>query len=720
MATMTEAPAETRAPATLEVEDGIGIVRLDQPGKPVNVISSALVATMEEIIGRLEEGEGGVRAAIIVSGKKGSWIAGADIEEFERFRTAEDAERVSRTGQALLDRLERLEIPVIAAIDGVALGGGLEVALACTYRIASDSKQTRLGLPEVNLGIIPGAGGTQRLPRLVGLRAALDLMLTGKQLDARRAKSAGIVDEVVPAPILLEVARRTANELLAGRKKPRLARRRGSPHALENLPGLRGFIFRKAREGVMAKTHGLYPAPLRLLEVVARGLDRPVREGLALEARAFGELAVTPEARSLVHLFFTSTEAKNDPGLGGARPAPVDRVAVVGAGFMGAGIAAAAAESGIGVRLKDVKPEAAAKGLKTARDTLVQRAKRRKARSFELTALTDRVEATTEYTGFHAADLVVEAVFEEIGLKHRVIREIEAVIGPETVLGSNTSTIPIAELAEAAARPEQVVGVHFFSPVDKMPLLEIIVHPGTDPRATATAHAFGKRLGKTPIIVNDGPGFYANRILTPYMAEAALLLEEGVRIEEIDRAMTAWGFPVGPITLYDEVGLDVAFHAGKIMAAAFSQRMTPSTVIEKLVGDGRQGRKNGKGFFTYEKGKKGGPDESVYALIGSPAPKPLPREEIQDRLALVMVNEAVRTLEEGVLRTPRDGDVGAVMGIGFPPFRGGPFWYVDQTGARSVVERLRALEREHGPRFAPAPLLAERAASGEKFFGRDS
>jgi 3-hydroxyacyl-CoA dehydrogenase/enoyl-CoA hydratase/3-hydroxybutyryl-CoA epimerase len=285
------------------------------------------------------------------------------------------------------------------------------------------------------------------------------------------------------------------------------------------------------------------------------------------------------------------------------------------------------------------------------------------------------------------------------------------------VLGSNTSTIPIAKLAEASSRPDHVIGLHFFSPVDKMPLLEIITHPGTADWVTATSHAYGKQIGKTPIVVNDSPGFYANRILSPYMAEAALLLEEGVRMEDIDRAMTTWGYPVGPVTLYDEVGLDVAQKAGKIMAESFADRMVSSKVLDAMIADGRMGRKNGKGFYRYdEKGKRAGADESAYALFGSPAEKKLPREEIQDRLGLMMVNEALRTLEEGVLRSPRDGDVGAVLGIGFPPFRGGPFWYVDQVGAASVLERVRALEAKHGKRFAPAALLVERARTGEKFF----
>ena len=716
---LDEETTQAAPPARMDIHDGLAVIRLNDPSRPVNVISEGLLRELGDLVERLENGEGGVRAAVILSEKKGTWIAGADIEEFKRFVTPADAEAASRAGQELLGRIERLRIPVVAAIDGAALGGGLEAALACTYRIATDSPKTKLGLPEVQLGIIPGAGGTARLPRLIGLRAALDLMLTGKQLDARRALKAGIVDEVVPAPILLEVASRQAMALSARTLQPRTARPQGSPERIENLMPMRRLIFGKARQGVMSKTHGLYPAPLRLLRVVERGLDRSVDEALELEAQAFGELAVTPEARSLVHVFFTSTAAKNDPGLETpARPKNVDQVAVVGAGFMGAGIAATSAEAGIRVRLKDVKPEAAAKGLRTARESLAKRAKRKKMRRFQVTALLDRVQPTTEYAGFHASDIVVEAVYEDVDLKHRVIQEIEAHAGEGVVLGSNTSTIPITTLAEASARPDHVIGLHFFSPVEKMPLVEIITHARTADWVTATAHAYAKKIGKTPIVVHDAPGFYVNRILSPYMAEAALLLQEGVRMEDLDRAMTDWGFPVGPVTLYDEVGLDVAQKAGKIMAAAFSERMgTPPTVLDSLVADGRLGRKNGKGFYTFDKdGKKAGPDESVYALFGSPAKKEMAKEEIQERLALVMVNEAVRTLEEGVLRSARDGDVGAVFGIGFPPFRGGPFWYVDQVGAATVLERLRALEARFGKRYAPAARLEEMARDGRRFF----
>lgn len=715
MSTVAENQATQRA-VQMDVEDGIATITIDLPGKPVNVLSTLVVEQLIEAIERLEGGQTGARAAVIASGKPGVWIAGADVDQLAGITVATEGAELSRTGHRLLARLERMPLPGVAAIDGAALGGGLEVALACTYRIASDSSKTKLGLPEVQLGLLPGAGGTQRLPRLVGLRSALDLMLTGKQLDGRRARKMGLVDEVVPSPILLQRAREAAADLAGSRLQPRSGRRKGSPQWPENLPGLRHFIFHKAREGVVEKTNGLYPAPLKILDVVREGLDRPLAEGLELEAEAFGQLTVTPEARALTHLFFASTAAKNDPMLPeGAQAADVERVAVVGAGFMGAGIATVTAENDMRVRLKDITPEAVAHGVETTHKSLTKRARRRRKRDYEITALLDRVEGTAEYTGFGSTDLIVEAVFEDLDLKHKVIRQIEDVSPADAILASNTSTIPIADLAEASERPEKIIGLHFFSPVEKMPLVEIIMTERTEPSVAATCHSYSKRIGKTPIIVRDAPGFYVNRILGPYMNEAALLMEEGVRMEQIDKALVDWGFPVGPITLYDEVGLEVAAKSGGILAEAFSDRVKPSPVVGKLIADGRKGRKNGRGFYKYEDGEKAGPDETVYSLIGSPPPSQVTDEQIVERLVLGMVNEAVRALGDGVLRSARDGDVGAVFGFGFPPFRGGPFWYLDQLGPQQAVERLRALEQRHGARFAPAPLLVEKADRAERF-----
>jgi 3-hydroxyacyl-CoA dehydrogenase/enoyl-CoA hydratase/3-hydroxybutyryl-CoA epimerase len=696
-----------------EVRDGIVLVTIDLPGRPVNVLSQGVIDELSELLDWLENGQVGLRGVVIASGKAGSWIAGADVEQLAATESVAEASDMSRMAHRLLGRLERLKLPVVAAIDGVALGGGVELALACAYRIASDAPKTKLGLPEVQLGLLPGAGGSQRLPRLIGLRQSLDFMLTGKQVDAKRALKAGLVDEVVPAAILVDRARRVVSDIASGKLTPRAGRPKGSPDWKENLPGLRSVIFRKARQGVLDKTHGLYPAPLKILQVVEAGLDLPLEQALAIEAAGFGELAATPESKSLIHVFFASTSAKNDPQLPeAAEPSEIDRVGIVGAGFMGAGIAAVTAESGMRVRLKDTTAEAVARGLQTTRKSIVERAQRRRLREHDQTQILDRLEATHEYTGFGGVDLVIEAVFEKLEVKHQVIREIEAAVRPDAIVASNTSTIPITRLAEASERPERLIGLHFFSPVEKMPLVEIIVTDATDPAVAASCHGYAKRIGKTPIIVNDAPGFYVNRILGPYMNEAAILLEEGVRIEAIDAAMVAWGFPVGPLTLYDEVGLEVAASSGRILAEEFGDRMTPSPVLERMLADGRKGRKNGRGFYLYQDGEKKGPDPSVYELVGAAPERSLAQGDIQERLSLGMMNEAVRTLEDGVLRSARDGDVGAVFGIGFPPFRGGPFWYLERAGPGAVVERLRALAAAHGSRFSPAPRLVTVAETG--------
>ncbi len=716
MSTVERPTAGSGNTITREIVDGVAVLRLDQPGRPVNVLTNAVLDEVIDALAWLESSVGQVRGAVIASGKPGVWIAGADVDQLGRIDSAAAAADMSRLGHRVLERVERLGMPVVAAIDGVALGGGVELALACTYRIASDSPKTKLGLPEVQLGLLPGAGGSQRLPRLIGIRQSLDLMLTGRQLDGQRARKTGLVDEVVPAAIVEQRARAAAIELAEGHLKPRSGRPRGSPEWVENLPGVRSFIFRKAREGVMEKTRGLFPAPLKILEVVAAGIDLPVRDGLDLEAEAFGQLAITPEAKSLIHVFFTSTGAKNRADLpGNPKPREVERVAVVGAGFMGAGIATVSAESGIRVRLKDIEADAVARGLQTTRGSITKRAERRRLPEFEMTRILDRIEASHEYTGFSSIDLVIEAVFEDLDVKHSVIREIEGVVSPDAIVGSNTSTIPIGRLAEASSQPERLIGLHFFSPVEKMPLVEIITTDRTDPVVAATCHAYARKIGKTPIIVNDAPGFYVNRILGPYLNEAARLLEEGVPIEEIDSAMVEWGFPVGPLTLYDEVGLEVAASAGRILADAFGERMSPAGVLGRLLEDGRKGRKNGRGFYLYENGEKKGPDSSVYGLIGNPKRAHLSRDEIQERLALGMINEAVRTLDDGVLRSARDGDVGAVFGIGFPPFRGGPFWLIDRTGPSTVLDRLRFLTTTQGPRFTPAPLLVAKAEAGDEF-----
>lgn len=705
--------------------DGVAHVVLDDPSEPVNTISEELGAEMRRLWARLKA-DPAVRSILISSGKKGNFVAGAKLEMIQRVQDAKEAEALSRTAQDMFDEIAASEKPVVVAIDGAALGGGLELALACHYRLASLARHTKLGLPETQLGLIPGAGGTQRLPRLIGIARALDLILTGRQVDARRALRMGLVDEAVPEPLLLQVARERARALGEGRP-PRPGRGEGfrpptaaelRELALERNPIGRRILFSQARKQALEKSRGHYPAIPAAIEAVETGIEQGYERGLAREAELFGELAVTDVSRNLVRLFFAQTALKKATGVADSnvRPKEVRSVAMLGAGLMGGGIAyVTSAIAGIPVRFKEKDAEGLGRGFAYVRRVLDDRVRRKRITPVEREEVMARITGTTRYDGFSNVDLVIEAVFEDLELKHQVIREIEEVIREDCILASNTSTIPITRLAEASRRPENVVGMHYFSPVEKMPLLEVIRGKKTGDSAVATAVALGKAQGKTVIVVNDGPGFYTSRILAPYMMEAAWLLAEGGDIAQIDEAMRDWGFPVGPFTLLDEVGIDVGASVTRTMVEAFGERMLPPDAFERVVADGRKGRKNKKGFYRYG-GKRKEVDESIYDLLGSRTRKRFSREEIQERLYLQMCNEAALCLQEGILQEPRDGDVGAVFGLGFPPFRGGPFRWMDALGPQEVVRRMRIYEERIGHRFRPAQLLVDMAREGRRFF----
>ena len=728
---------------SVEMVDGIAVITFDLPNESVNKLGRAVKDEFVALFARIER-DTTVHGAVLISGKPDVWIAGADIEEFLQLKTAADAERLSRDGQMLLDSLERLRVPLVAAIHGACLGGGLETALACRYRIATDHPRTMLGLPEVQLGLIPGAGGTQRLPRRIGLTSALDMILTGKQVRAQKALQLGLVDELVHPSILRSIAIARAREVAEGRRKSEKGGGGLKSIVLEGNPAGRAIVLRKAREQTLAKSRGNYPALLAAIDAVAAGYDKGVAHGYREESRLFGEMAMTDVSRQLIFLFFATNELKKDPGVDPAQypdlpvsafePLPVEKIAIIGAGFMGAGIASIAVQHGSLVRLKDADHARVAKGYAAVRDVLKERLTRKQINKVQYSDYMALLGGTVDYSGFGNVDLVIEAVFEDLAVKHQVLRETEAAIKPSAIFATNTSTIPISLIAQASSRPERVLGMHFFSPVHKMPLLEVITTGETYPQVTATAVAYGKKLGKTVIVVNDGPGFYVNRILSPYLNEAAILLDQGVAIDLIDKAIVDFGFPVGPITLVDEVGLDVATKAGKIMADAFPDRMQPAKSIQSVVAAGRYGRKSKKGFYTYDSnGKKGEVDQTVYSLFLAPgsvpvattitapngadtSPTEMPAIQIQQRTVLAMLNEAVRCLSDGIIRSPRDGDVGAVFGIGFPPFRGGPFRYMDTVGIQIVVQRLEDLNARFPRRFEPAEMLLEMARRRQNFY----
>ena len=702
---------------SLTVEDGVAVVVFDTPGESLNIISRSVKNEFIALFQRLES-DPSIAAAVLISGKPDSFIAGADIEEFLEWKTAAQAESASREGHALLDRLEGLRTPVVAAIHGACLGGGLEASLACAWRIATDHPKTVLAVPEVQIGLFPGAGGTQRLPRTVGLQAALDMILTGKNIRARKALQIGLVHELVHPAILRDVAMQRARELAAGTRK---RNERNRPGGMKNMllddnPVGRAVVMRRAREEVLKKTRGNYPAPLAALDAVAasfQGREHGYRE----EARLFGEMAMTPVCRELIFLFFATSALKKEDVPGAAPPAPVDRIGILGAGFMGAGIASVAVQHGTMVRLKDADLPRVGKGIAAVREVLKERLTRKQVTRQEMADQLSLVGGTIDYSGFANADLVIEAVFEDLKVKHAVVREVEDVLPEHAIVASNTSTIPIALIAQASRRPERLLGMHFFSPVHRMPLLEVIPTPRTLADVTSTAVGWGRKIGKTVIVVNDAPGFYVNRILAPYLNEAGALLDAGASIEAIDDAMEQFGFPVGPLTLLDEVGLDIAAKSGAILHHAFGERMAPSQAMRSVVNGGRVGRKGKLGFYLYDgDGKKGAADSTVYSLLSNPARSSFTAEEIQQRCALALVNEAARTLEEGIVRLPRDGDIGAVFGIGFPPFRGGPFRWIDSVGVTKVVDTLEDLSARFAPRFTPCDLLVSMARRGERFY----
>ncbi len=697
-------------------DDGVAMVVLDHPEKSVNTLSPALIDEFNGAVMPLLE-DPRVLALVVSSAKKHTFIAGADLDVLENMDSAAAAAALSRDGNALLERVALSAKPVVAAVHGAAIGGGLEVALACHYILASDHEATLFALPEVMLGLLPGGGGTQRLLERVGLTQALGLLLTGKRLRARKAYRLGLVDAITTPGGIADTAASAALALATGA----LSRRRsGWSQRLTSRPPLRWLVLAGARRQAAGRTRGNYPAPPAILDCVKTGLSRGRAAGLERESENFGRLVMSPESRALTWLFKAMNRAKKEPDPG--EGAPVQRLAVLGAGFMGSGIAAAT--MGLGpVVVRDLSEEVLAGCGKEIRSGLDRQVKSGSISRVTAHRRWSRLLLTTEVARIAAADLVVEAVFEDLELKRKVLAEVEELVRPEAVIASNTSALAITRVAAAAARRERVLGMHYFSPVHKMPLLEIVVTPETADWALARALGLGRGQGKTCIVVRDGPGFYTTRILAPYLNEAMVLLGEGARIEDVDRALLDFGYPVGPVALLDEVGIDVAAHVANDLGAAFGERgLGASDVLPKLAAAGFAGRKNRRGFYLYPdpargKGRKRINPE-VYGELGGGQHKTVPAAEIADRLSLLMVNEAVHCLQEGVVASPTDGDLGAVLGLGFPPFRGGPFHHVDAVGAAKIVRRLEELERL-GPRFTPAAQLVDLARSNGRFYGAD-
>jgi 3-hydroxyacyl-CoA dehydrogenase/enoyl-CoA hydratase/3-hydroxybutyryl-CoA epimerase len=653
--------------------------------------------------------EKNVKGMVFISGKPDNFIAGADIKMLDDVTTRDDALNLSQSCHHAFAELVKLPFPTVAAINGATLGGGLEFALACDYRVASDASVTKLGLPEVMLGLLPGGGGTQRMPKLVGIQKALEWMLTGKQVRPKQAKKSGLVDDVVPNSVLLDIALKFA---VKGKRKTTQPKLSKVSKLLESNPFGRNIIFKKATENVEKKTGGHYPAPFAIIKAVRAAAEMSAAKAYEIEAQGFADLVMSSESKALRSIFFATTEMKKEWN---EQSQSTDNVAVLGSGLMGAGIAhVSACKAGARVRVKDISQKGISGALNYSYKILNKKQKRRILSQAELQAQMALITGGTDYTGFEKTDMVVEAVFEDLALKQNMVSEIEAHCNDSTIFASNTSSLPISQIAQNAARPENVIGLHYFSPVEKMPLVEIIPHENTAKETIARVVNFARKQGKTPIVVKDKAGFYVNRILAPYVNEAANLLLAGEPIEKIDQALVEFGFPVGPLTLLDEVGIDIGSKIAPILESELGDRFKAPDAFLRLIDAGRLGRKSGRGFFLYDKKAKK-VDESVYELLNITKKPLLSKQEIAERCVAQMLNEAARCLDEGIIPSARDGDIGAIFGIGFPPFLGGPFSYMDTLGAEHLTSRLTTFAQLN-ERFTPCEPLLSMAVNAASYY----
>ena len=693
-------------------DDGVAVVTIDVPGEKMNTLRSSFAEDLKTLLKDAQAQA--VKGMVFISGKSDNFIAGADIKMLDSATSREDALALSEMCQEAFFDMKKLPFPTVSAIHGAALGGGLEFALACDYRVCSDSDITKLGLPEVQLGLLPGGGGTQRLPKLVGLQKALEWMLTGKQVRAKQAKKTGLVNDCVPHSVLLDVAKEFALKGKAKATKPKLDR---LSQLLESNPFGRNIIFKKAQENVLKKTGGHYPAPLAIIKAVRASVELDQLKAYKTEAEGFATLVMSDESKALRGIFFATTEMKKEWRNDDA-PA-IAKAAVLGGGLMGAGIAhVSAVKAGVPVRIKDVAEKGISNAMNYSYKILDKKQKRRILSKAELQQTMNRITGTTDYSGFKHIDIVIEAVFEDLALKQGMVADVERECQDNTIFASNTSSLPIAQIAADAARPENVIGLHYFSPVEKMPLVEIIPHEGTSEETIARVVNFARKQGKTPIVVKDMAGFYVNRILAPYVNEAANLLLAGEPIEKIDQALVEFGFPVGPLALLDEVGIDIGSKIAPILEKELGERFKAPDAFNRLIDSKRLGRKTGRGFYLYDKKDKK-VDESVYELLGvTPSPR-LNKSEIAKRCVAQMLNEAVRCLDDGIIASPRDGDIGAIFGIGFPPFLGGPFSYMDKLGAAQVTSEM-ATFANYNPIFTPCDTLKAMAEKGGRFYQAES
>lgn len=728
---------------TLSV-DGAGIARLlfDTPGEKVNTFGEAALRELDATLGEIERrsSSGEIRALALLSAKRGNFIAGADIHLIQAIDQADEARRASTAGQELFSRLQDLPVPTMAVINGSCVGGGLEYALACDTRIAASGEKTKIGLPETQLGIIPGWGGTFRLPRIVGWEQAVRLITAGSTVDADRALRIGLVDAVYPETFLEEWSLKLLAELAAGggiraaAAHPRIAAARAKARKrrkwlLERTALGRHLVFRTARKTARKRTGGHYPAPLAALDVMARTTrgsltDRRWRaRAMRIESAEFARLAITDVCKNLTGIFFAREAAKRHPARRAARDDwQLERAAVLGAGVMGGRIAWLLSNAEISVTMKDIAWDAVQKGYQSAREVYDGLVARRKLERREAALRMNRIHGAVDYASLGAPQLVVEAVVERMDVKKSVLAELEPLLDGDAIIATNTSALSIGDMASVLTRPGRFVGMHFFNPVDRMPLVEVIRGPATTDGAVGDVYALALRLGKTPVVVRDSPGFLVNRLLLPYLNEAALMLSEGIDYVHVDRLYVEFGLPMGPYTLLDEVGIDVGFHVAQTLHEAFGARMATAPILDRV----RErsdlfGRKAGAGFYRYDGRSRGEPNGAMQQVIGDVRDRSVVKPDDRDALdrgLLNMVNEAAYALEEEVVGSAEELDLAMILGTGFPPFRGGLLRWADRVGTRAIRARLEELAARYGNRFVPAPMLVTLAEAGRGFYDR--
>src|SRR6266568_4146953 len=716
-------------------EDQICVLTLDRPGSEANLFDRRALAELGEELDFVA-GAPQIKGLVITSAKRSIFIAGADLKMMSESAPLEQVRELIVQGQAVMNRLAALAIPTVAAIHGAAVGGGYELCLACDYRLASPERVTRMGLPETQLGLLPAWGGATRLPRLIGLPRALDIILGGKTLAAKQACKCGMVDDLVPAEYLLDAAARRIS-----RGKPRRPRRR----LYVNNRLVASVIAVRLRSQLAKKTRGHYPAVLKALEVVTRGISKTVAESLALERDAILQLVQTEAFRNLVRVFFLQERAKKRTlvaagrGTTGAVPAatnaesrpsapeapvspaatvpkPIKRVAVIGAGVMGAGIAQWLSSRRLRVILRDINTEQVAKGMASIAKVYHEGLKRRLFTAREVRDGLDRLYPAPAEVPLRQIEVVIEAAVENLESKKNIFRRLDELAGDHTILATNTSALPISELAAGTRRPERVVGLHFFNPVHRMQLVEIVAARQTAAEVLQRALLFVQQIGKLPVVVKDSPGFLVNRILMPYLIEAGNLFEAGAGITNLDEAMLDFGMPMGPMRLLDEVGIDVALHVAETIAAHYSDRMAVPRTLSKMAQEGLLGRKSGRGFYLHHKSKEPQPNTQLandHAAHLTSHASPL---DLQERMVFLMINEAARCLEELIVTDPADVDFAMIMGTGFAPFRGGPLRYADTLGADKLAGAMDYLVDNGAAHFKPCALLRSMAASGKKFY----